>query len=196
MARYEDKVIHDVDGIEEYGNPAPGWLMWMFYGAIIFSVIYLGWFALAFDDDSFVMEYREATQAAKAEVQAYFAANPIVPPSTEELLAGSVDPAVIEVGKTRFTKTCAPCHGDVGQGLIGPNLIDDYWLHGGKVTEIFTTIVKGVPAKGMPPWGRALSQEELKAVTCYVRSLHEQPPPAKAKAPEGDKVQMEPLPKP
>ena len=138
-------------------------------------------------------EYRQATQQAVTAVDAYFAANPLVPPSPAQMLAGAADPAVLEAGRARFTKTCAACHGERAQGLIGPNLTDDRWIHGGTVEQIFQSVAKGWPAKGMPPWGRALKPEELTALVSYVRSIQGSSPP-NARAPEGERVVPEPIP--
>ena len=194
MARYDDRLLeHEADGIQEYDNRAPVWFNWMFAGGIVFAILYLGWYALSFDGDDFDGEYQAELVSARAEIQDWFAANPIVPPTPEELLAGAVDPAVLAIGEERFRKTCAACHGAAGQGLIGPNLTDRHWLHGGKVTQIFTTVVGGVPAKGMPPWGRALAPEELRAVVSYIRSL-EGTTPSGARGPEGNAEVPEPLP--
>ncbi len=193
MPRYEDKIIHDVDGIEEYDNPMPGWLMSILWGAMIFSVIYLMFYALAFGDSDKDSLARGEALERRAAVQEYFDENPLVPPTPEELLAGAADPDVLELGKTRWIKTCASCHGDEGQGLIGPNVCDEYWLHGGEVTKIFTTVAKGVPAKGMPPWGRAIAPEELAALVSYIRSL-QGTTPGDAKKAEGERFEPEPIP--
>jgi cytochrome c oxidase cbb3-type subunit 3 len=194
MATYQDKVLdHDVDGIREYDNPLPGWLMSILWGTIIFSAAYIAFYALAFAPASMRGEYRQEAIAERTKLQAYFAAHPLVPPSTEDLLAGAVNPDVLGVGQARFTKTCSPCHGPDAQGLIGPNLTDDRWIHGGQVTQIFNTIAKGVPAKGMPPWGRAIAPEELAALVSFVRSV-QGTTPANPKPPEGDPVVAEPLP--
>ena len=193
MARYEDKIVHDVDGIEEYNNSLPGWLQAIFYASILFSVLYIAFYALNFGDDSMEAELQAETVAGRAAIQDYFDKNPLVPPSTEELLAGATQPEVLALGAERFAKTCASCHGDLGQGLIGPNLCDDSWLHGGKVTEVFQTIAKGVPAKGMPPWGRALAPEELSALVSHIRSIQGSNP-ANGRSPEGNPVAPEPLP--
>lgn len=193
MADYEDKVLHDVDGIEEYDNPMPGWLMAIFWGAILFSILYMGFYALAFGENTMVSEYRGETVAELAAVQAYFDANPLVPPTASDILAGAANPEVLALGRQRFTRTCAACHGERAQGLIGPNLTDSHWLHGGQVTQIFQTVAKGVPAKGMPPWGRALSPEELSALVSYIRSLQGSAP-ADGRPPEGEQVAPEPLP--
>lgn len=193
MARFEDKIIHDVDGIEEYDNPMPGWLMSILWGALLFAVMYIMFYALAFGDGSAESLARSEALERRAAVQEYFDENPLVPPTAEELLAGAADAAVLETGKARWVKTCASCHGDDAQGLIGPNLCDEHWLHGGEVTKIFTTIAKGVPAKGMPPWGRAIAPEELAALVSYIRSL-QGTTPGDAKKPEGERFEPEPIP--
>ncbi len=193
MAEYEDKVLHELDGIKEYDNPLPGWLMAIWWGALIFGALYLGFYALSFGENSMDSEYRAETANAVAGVQAYFDANPLVPPNAAELLAGVKDPVVLEKGAVRFEKSCAPCHGAQAQGLIGPNLTDDRWIHGGQVEQVFQSISKGWPAKGMPPWGRALPPDELSALVSYVRSLQGSNPP-KPKPAEGDPFTPEPIP--
>ena len=193
MAQYENKVLHDVDGIREYDNPMPGWLMAIWWGSLIFAAGYLMFYALSFGEGSYEAQYRAETKSALLDVQTYFDAHPLVPPAPAELLAGAADPAVLERGAARFARTCSPCHGEHAQGLIGPNLTDDHWLHGGSVEQIFQTVAKGWPAKGMPPWGRTLRPEELSALVSYVRSLQGSRP-ANARAPEGDLFVAEPIP--
>ena len=195
MAEYKDELLdHNVDGITEYDNPLPGWLMAILWAAIGFAAAYIMFYALAFGPSDYSAKYRHEIVEAKAELQAYYDANPLVPPSAKELLAGTLDPKVVELGRTRFAKTCAACHGDQAQGLIGPNLTDDRWLHGGAVTQIFSTLVKGVPAKGMPPWGRAMPPQELAALVSFIRTRQGSGPP-NPKQPEGIVFEAEPLPK-
>lgn len=193
MAVYEDKVLHELDGIKEYDNAMPGWLMAIWWGSLIFSAAYLIFFALAFGESSMDSEFRGDTQSALTQTQVYFDSHPIAAPSPAMLLAGAKDPAVLAIAQARFSKTCAACHGEKAQGLIGPNLTDDRWIHGGSVEQMFQTITKGWPAKGMPPWGRALKPEELSALASYVRSLQGSNPP-NAKPPEGDPFAPEPIP--
>jgi cytochrome c oxidase cbb3-type subunit 3 len=191
---FENKVLdHDVDGIKEYDNPMPGWLWAILWGTVVFTILYIGFYALAFAPASMKAEYRVDQVELRKTVQAYYATHPIVPPSSDVLLQGAADPKVLDVGKARFVKTCAPCHGENAQGLIGPNLTDNRWLYGGQVVQIFNTVAKGVPAKGMPTWGRVLPPVELAAVVSYVRSV-QGTSPANAKQPEGDAVAPEPLP--
>ncbi|MCC7125671.1 MAG: c-type cytochrome [Acidobacteria bacterium] len=193
MAQYEDKVLHELDGIKEYDNPMPGWLMAIWWGSLIFSAGYLMFYALSFGEGTMEAEYRQQTASDVAAVQAYFDANPLVPPKAMELLSGARDSAVLDVGAARFTRSCAPCHGEQAQGLIGPNLTDDRWLHGGSVEQVFQSVAKGWPAKGMPPWGRAVAPEELAALVSYIRSVQGTQPPNPRPA-EGDPVAPEALP--
>jgi len=192
MAQFEDKVLHELDGIKEYDNPMPGWLMAIWWGSLVFAAAYLMFYALSFGEGTMEAEYRQQTQQSVAAVQAYFDANPLVPPKPAELLAGAGNAAIVETGAARFAKSCAPCHGPQAQGLIGPNLTDDHWLHGGSVEQIFQTVAKGWPAKGMPPWGRALRPEELSALVSYIRSLQGSNPP-NPRAPEGEVFAAEPI---
>ncbi|MBL8140745.1 MAG: c-type cytochrome [Acidobacteria bacterium] len=193
MAQYEDKVLHELDGIKEYDNPMPGWLMAIWWGSLIFSAAYLIFYALSFGEGSMEAEFRGDTQAALTAVQAHYDANPLVTPAPATLLAGARDPAVLDIGAARFSRTCASCHGAQAQGLIGPNLTDDRWIHGGSVEQIFQSVAKGWPAKGMPPWGRVVKPEELAALVSYVRSLQGSNPP-NAKPAEGDLTVAEPIP--
>ncbi|HEX8027007.1 MAG TPA: c-type cytochrome [Vicinamibacterales bacterium] len=194
MKPYDDKVLHELDGIKEYDNPMPGWLMAIWWGSLLFAAAYLIFYALSFGEGTLEAEYRRETQRALSDVQAYFNANPIVPPSPASLLAGAGNPAVVDAGAARFARSCAACHGDHAQGLIGPNLTDDRWLHGGSVEQIFQTVAKGWPAKGMPPWGRAVRPDELSALVSYVRSLQGSKP-VNPRPAEGEPFVPEPVPR-
>lgn len=194
MKPYDDKVLHELDGIKEYDNPMPGWLMAIWWGSLLFAAAYLMFYALNFGEGSMEAEYRQQTAQALADVQAHFNANPITPPSPAALLGGAANPAVVDAGADRFARSCAACHGDRAQGLIGPNLTDDRWLHGGSVEQIFQTVAKGWPAKGMPPWGRAVRPDELSSLVSYIRSLQGSNPP-NPRQPEGEAFVAEPIPR-
>jgi cytochrome c oxidase cbb3-type subunit 3 len=105
------------------------------------------------------------------------------------LTALSKDPKALAAGKAMFVTTCAPCHRPDGGGLIGPNLTDEYWLHGGTLPEIHKTITDGVLDKGMPNWGKYLKPEQVNALAVYVFSLRGTNPP-NPKAPQGIKVEL------
>ena len=189
---YADRILeHESDGIQEYDNPSPPWLIYLFYGTIVFAFGYVGFYAFN-RGPSVQDEFKLESKALEKQWADYYAKNPIVPPSTDELVAAAKNPELIADGKVQFAKTCAACHGDAAQGLIGPNLTDDQWLHGGKMTEIYGTVVTGVAAKGMPPWGRALAPEKVTAVVAFIRSVQGSNP-ANPKAPEGEKVAPEPI---
>lgn len=177
----EDRLLdHEYDGIKEYDNPMPRWWLWIFYASIIFVPLY------------YVLpapfgEGPGAVAAYEADVARHLASRP---PSAEVTLtddqreAQASDPAVLADGKTVFAANCAACHRADGGGLIGPNLTDTVWLHGGNPAAIHKTIVDGVLEKGMPGWGRLLRPAQVDAVTAYVISLKGTNPPS-PKAPEG-----------
>ena len=193
MAADKDKVLPELDGIQEYDNPLPGWLMAIWWGSLLFAALYVAFYALSFGEGTMEAEYRSASAKDLATIQAYFDAHPLVPPTPAQLLAGAANAQVTDQGAARFAKSCAPCHGPQAQGLIGPNLTDDRWIHGGTVEQVFQSVAKGWPAKGMPPWGRAIRPDELAALVSYIRSLQGSNPP-NPRAPEGDAVAAEPLP--
>ena len=72
---------------------------------------------------------------------------------------------------------CAACHGSAGEGGVGPNLIDDYWVHSGGIKEIFKTIKYGWPEKGMKSWQQDLGAKQIHEVACFIKSLHGSNPP-------------------
>jgi cytochrome c oxidase cbb3-type subunit 3 len=92
-----------------------------------------------------------------------------------------------EAGNADFQTFCMPCHAADGGGTIGPNFTDDYYIHGGRLTDIMNTIINGVPEKGMISWKASLKPEQIKNLTFYIRSLRGTTP-AVAKDPQGRKV--------
>jgi cbb3-type cytochrome oxidase cytochrome c subunit len=86
-------------------------------------------------------------------------------------VASSNHKDTIALGKPLFERNCKACHGSKGEGIIGANLTDDYWLYGGSVEDILNTVMKGVPEKGMPAWKGVISDSDIAKVVCYVRSL-------------------------
>lgn len=98
------------------------------------------------------------------------------------------DNAELQAGKAIYVKNCVQCHGAAGEGGIGPNLTDDYWIHGGQFNDVVKSVKYGYPAKGMIAWRTFLKPEELIQVSSFVRTLHGTNPP-NAKAPQGDLVE-------
>lgn len=178
----QDKVReHSFDGIQEFDNDLPTWWVWLFIVTVIISVIYP--FVYDFGPGEF------ASESIDKEVAAYQAAR-IASTSKEvsgedTLLTLVGNPQVIGTGKEIFATRCMPCHGDKGQGLIGPNLTDDNWIHGGAIQDIQKTVREGVLSKGMVAWKDQLSAEQINAVVAFVWSIHGSNP-ANPKPPEGE----------
>ena len=181
----EDRLLeHDYDGIQEYDNPMPRWWLWIFYASILFVPVYYLLPGNIGAGPGMVASY-EADMAAHAAAQVA----PAGPQITDDAVAALArDPATVAEGKATFVQYCAACHRPDGGGLIGPNLTDDSWIHGGRPSEIHQTIVQGVLAKGMPEWGRLLKPAQVDAVSAYVLTLRGTNPP-EPKAPEGTVVQ-------
>lgn len=176
---------HNYDGIQEFDNPLPNWWLVTFYGAIIFSVIYIGYYHFA-GGPSLTDELAADLKEVQAQVAATKSATPA--PSEQELLAVFNDAGKRAAGKQVYTEKCAACHGVEGQGMIGPNLTDNFWIHGdGSLGAILKVVNEGVADKGMPPWGPLLSKDQLEGSVAYVRSL-KGTKPANPKEPQGTEV--------
>ena len=185
----EDHLLeHSYDDIQEYDNPLPRWWLGIFWATIIFTPLYILFFhfgpgLLAID------RYDRAMMlATEKQMAAILAMGEI----SENTLVGLMDDeSMMNGGKKVFTAKCATCHGIFGEGGIGPNLTDGYWLHGGQLMDVYRTVREGVPAKGMLAWERQLRPAELLAVTAHVGSLLGSDPP-NAKPPQGDPVERVP----
>jgi cytochrome c oxidase cbb3-type subunit 3 len=180
---------HNYDGIQEYDNPLPRWWTTIFWLTIVFSVLYVLNVPGIGKGPGRIADYQR-DMAKAAEQRAALAAKAPAPSEMTDaaLLAMSRDAARLAKGKERFTTTCAACHRADGGGLIGPNLTDDFWIHGGKPTEILKTVTNGVPDKGMPTWSQTMNADEIATVVAYVLTLHGTHPPD-PKEPQGQKVE-------
>lgn len=186
MAEEKDLVIdHEYDGITELDNPVPAWFNGMFYASLVFAVVYLCVYHVFHWGDTQDEEYaREMARADQAR-QEWLAqsANNI----DENNVTVDGRPETIAAGMAIFTQNCAACHGGMGEGGIGPNLADEYWLHGGEVQEVFRVVKYGVIDKGMVPWEQSLTPAQLAEVSNYIVSLRGTNPP-NSKEPQGEKV--------
>ncbi len=183
---------HSYDGIQELDNHLPPWWKWLFYVTIIWGVIYgvghhfIDWFPLQEEEYAIEMEeanaFKLAQQSANKEAGGF----------DETTLVYTADAAMIEAGQKTYGRNCVACHGAVGQGnAIGPNLVDNYWLHGGDIKNVFTSISEGIPNKGMISWKSQLSPTDIRDVSIYIISLVGSNP-ADAKAPQGTLYEAEP----
>ena len=185
---------HDYDGIRELDNRLPPWWLYGFYLTIVFAGIYLWRFHVSHTAPLSGEEYQIAVKQADEQRAIYLskAANN-VDETTVKLLA---DELSITSGKNIFVQTCAACHGKSGEGIVGPNLTDDYWLHGGSVGDVFKTIKYGWPEKGMKSWKDDFSPVQIAQLTSYIKSLHgSNPPNAKDKQGELYQDNVETVPK-
>jgi cytochrome c oxidase cbb3-type subunit 3 len=176
-------IPHAYDGINELNNPIPRWFNVLFYGTLIFAAGYLYYYHIGDgprQDQEYITELENAEVAKKA----------FLAKSAEKFDENSVkvDPALVANGKVIFNTNCVACHGENAQGTIGPNLTDEFWLHGGSVNDIFKTVKYGVPAKGMTSWEKNLSSKNIAEVANYILSLQGSKP-ANAKEPQGEKYE-------
>jgi len=188
ISKEKDLLLHeDFDGIAELDNPVPGWFNAFFYGTISFGIVYLLVFHVWQSADLQDAEYAKEVQIAEARKQDYLktVANSIDENSVQMTTSASD----LTKGQELFAAQCAACHGQKAEGLVGPNLTDEYWLHGGSISDVFKTVKYGVPAKGMIAWEKQLNPLQMQQVSSYILSLQGSNPP-NAKEPQGEKQQQ------
>lgn len=174
---------HSYDGIVELDNFMPPWLKYVFYLSIAFAVIYVGNYLVLGIGKTQIEEYEEELRLASIQKEEY------------QLLAlGSIDETnvlfdksgpSIKGGQTIYENNCVACHASDGGGGVGPNLTDNYWIHGGTIQDVFKVIKYGVPEKGMIPWQDQLSPEEMQQVSSYLLTFVGTTP-SNPKEPQGD----------
>jgi len=164
---------HEYDGIRELDNKLPRWWVWLFWGCNIFAVIYLGYYHVFGMGKLSAAEY-DAEMRIGNEIKARAVAEF---ESKMGSLEPSTDPTMLAEGKDTFMKLCAPCHRPDGGGLVGPNLCDDYWIHGSNFVDNLKTIWDGVPSKGMVTWKGVLKPTTIHAVGSYIYTLRGTSPP-------------------
>lgn len=175
---------HSYDGIQELDNPLPRWWLATFYGTIIFSALYFFYYHLGSGDSHLAELQKEMSRIEQARILN----KPSGSKDLEKLSAYMQSAEKIASGKVVYTARCAACHATDGGGSIGPNLTDNFWIHGkGAPGDVLAVIASGVADKGMPPWSGALTPEELYTVAAFTLSLHGKTP-ATPKAPQGTEV--------
>jgi len=158
---------HSFDGIHEYDKRLPRWWLLTLYGAMVFAVIYWAYYHAY----GFGTSPADALEIEMAENAARVARKSGVL-DDEVLWKMSLDSQVIAAGKVTFDTTCAACHKPDMTGLIGPNLVDHEWIHGGKPMDSVKTITDGNLLKGMPAWGPLLGKQKITEVAAYIFSHH------------------------
>ncbi len=180
----EIELDHDYDGIKELDNNLPPWWLYGFYLSIVFAVIYLGRYEVFQTAPSQIEEYEIAmAEGEKQRAEYLLTAADLVDENSVELIT---EESKLQEGAKIYATSCAVCHAADGGGTVGPNLVDEYWIHGGDIKDVFATIKYGVPDKGMIPWQDQLSPAKMQAVASYILSL-QGTTPAAPKEPQGDK---------
>lgn len=175
---------HNYDGIRELDNSLPPWWLYGFYITIAFAFLYMLHYHVSGTGKLQLDEYKEELVLAeqeRLERQKLNAEN-----ITEDNVIALTDREGLNSGKDIYIKNCSPCHLANGGGQVGPNLTDEYWIHGGGIKNIFKTVLYGVPNKGMISWKAQLSPKQIQQVSSYVMSLHGSNPVG-AKEPQGEK---------
>lgn len=187
IAEEKDLVIdHAYDGITELDNPVPAWFNGLFYASVVFAVVYLCVYHVFGWGPNQDEEYEREMARAEKVRQEWLAqaANNI----DENSVQVDTDPGVIAAGQAIYVQHCAVCHGNAGEGSIGPNLTDEYWIHGGELKDVFKTVKYGVLDKGMVPWEQSLTPAQIAEVSNYILTLRGTNPP-NPKEPQGEKVE-------
>lgn len=179
---HEVMTDHEYDGIKELDNRLPPWWLWGFYFTIFFAVVYLLYFHVLGYGKSSAQEYEAEMIQAKDKAALYLAS-----------LENNIDESNVEVtteaaelaeAKGLYMQYCVACHGQAGEGGVGPNLTDAYWIHGGDVKAIFKTIKYGVPQKGMISWQNQLTPKQMQQMSSFILTL-QGTNPENAKEPQG-----------
>lgn len=167
---------HSYDGIQELDNDLPPWWKWLFYLTIVFAIIYsVRLFVFHADDLVQAREYEIVVNENAKE-------NPEVANFKLELLTNANE---IAAGKETWTKICSACHLVDGGGLVGPNMTDNYWIHGNSVEDLYRIVSDGIIEKGMIPYKGQLSEKARLEVVSYILTDLVGSTPATPKAAEG-----------
>lgn len=177
----DELLEHEFDGIREFDNRPPGWIMWILWGSIVYAVGYwsfvhtYGWGRLPAQQYAVSMAKAAERQLAAMEGKEV---------TDESLLLMTQIPTRVADGKQIFEQLCSPCHLNDGSGKVGPNLTDAFWVHGGRPTQILKTVTYGVPEKGMVAWMDQLGPDRVQKVVTYLLTMKNRNLPGKE--PQGD----------
>lgn len=172
---------HTFDGIQEFDNRLPNWWLWILYGSIVYSIGYWILFhtlaVVPHPVGRFEADMKAAEEARLAELAAGGVSN-----ESLTMMASMED--IVAEGRQHFVTYCVVCHLEQGQGSVGPNLTDEFWLHGGAPMDILETVMDGIPSKGMAAWGGQLGPRRVEQTVAYVLTLRNTH--VEGKAPEGE----------
>jgi cytochrome c oxidase cbb3-type subunit III len=181
---------HEWDGIQEFNNPLPRWWLYTFYACILWAVGYWVFYPAipllsGFTKGAFGWASRTQIEIDMEELKA--SRHDMVVKIEQTPLADIEKNAELlsfarAQGGAAFAVNCSTCHGAGAQGFKGyPNLNDDDWLWGGKLSDIEQTITHGVRwdadqdtrTSAMPAFGRdgLLPRKDILVLADYVMSL-------------------------
>jgi cytochrome c oxidase cbb3-type subunit 3 len=183
MAEYDETIVSEHDGIQEFDNQLPRWWVLLFKFSIVFAVIYMLWFHVFGFGKGQIERYQDTVLKAQQAEEARMARMK----NSMDFSVPSTEASVLAEGNEIFLSNCASCHHTSGRGLIGPNLTDAYWIHGAEFDDSMNIIAKGVLEKGMQAWETLLSLRQRHAVASYIYSIRGSNPP-EPRAPQGDLV--------
>jgi cytochrome c oxidase cbb3-type subunit 3 len=175
---------HEYDGIRELDNRVPPWFTTLFLVTVLFAVIYMLDYHVFRSSPLMAGEYQQEIAQADLQRRVRAAQEGTI---DESALVALTDQEALQNGHDQFKKYCVSCHGAEGQGLVGPNLTDRYWIHGGTIRDVYATIKHGVPEKGMISWQLVFTPKQIQQIASYVLSLQGTNPPG-AKQPEGKRA--------
>lgn len=160
---------HSYDGITELDNPLPGWWLWTFFLTIIFAFLYFIHYQSG-SGPTLKQELEVAMQELSKSGSQHQHGHTVVE-SDDQLAALLSDKSALPIGEEIYKSKCTACHGNELQGVIGPNLVDNYWIHGkGKPSAVLKVVREGILDKGMPEWQTILKREDVIAVTAFILS--------------------------
>ena len=168
----KDKLLdHEYDGIQELDNHMPVWWLWLFYFTIGWGFLYMLYYQFTGVGPDQHEQYEMEIAAAEEKYGGGDEGTAVAAAWEFE-----TDAASIENGKTLYDgvgNLCFTCHGGAGEGLVGPNLTDEFWLHGCSAEEIAASIIHGYPDKGMMPYGSGarISDEDLTDIISFIASI-------------------------
>jgi cytochrome c oxidase cbb3-type subunit III len=184
IEREKDVMLdHDYDGIRELDNSLPPWWKALFYITIVFGLVYMVYYHWGGNGPSSAQEYEMQMASAQEEVKAYRAS--LGQELDENNVVAVTDPGELDLGKTLYNTHCVACHGLQGEGGVGPNFADEYWIHGGGVKNVFRIIKYGVVEKGMISWQNQLRATDMQKIASYILTFQGTNPP-NGKEPQGE----------
>lgn len=179
---------HEYDGIKELDHPLPKWWVNLFYGTIVFAFGYVAYYWFL-GGPTHLEELAHNMQKIEARALSLENLKPVQNDEAIDLKALMADKIAMESASKVYIQTCAACHGAKGEGVIGPNLTDNYWIHSkGDLKGILVAIREGFPEKGMPPWKDVVAKKDHAPLAAYVISL-QGTKPQNPKAPQGELIQ-------